>query len=73
MKNRPEINPELQRRLAGSLAKQSATKPCCKVPANLEPEEANNTMGTALLRCRVCFAGHRYMFCETGEIGVKHR
>lgn len=69
---KPEINPHVAHRVASSLAMQPADKvrQCCTAAVNLLPEEADDCNMTALLRCRVCGRGHRYMLAETGELGA---
>jgi hypothetical protein len=68
---RPEINPLVTRKVAASLAKHGPgeVRRCCCDPANLLPDEADDDNFTALLRCRVCYRGHRYMLAESGELG----
>jgi hypothetical protein len=68
---RPEINPLVTRTVADSLTKLGSgeVRRCCCDPANLLPDEADDDNFTALLRCRVCYRGHRYMLAESGELG----
>ena len=68
---KPEINPYVSKTVAASLgrARQGNPEkilPCCTNSDNLLPEEADDVNMTAMLRCRVCHRGHRYMLAEAG-------